>query len=298
MVAITIVDRKERELLKFNITSDSTTETLKEAFQQKNKKYYPSRQYFTIGLDKNRIVLKKGDKLSELSLKDGDKIYFKDLGPQIGWDTVFYIEYFGPILIHSLIYFFPQFFYWGMDIKPYTYVQTVGYLCVVAHFIKRELETKFVHRFSNDTMPAFNIFKNSGHYWLLSGVGIAYFLYHPLYVSTRSELFVNIGVALFVLMELGNLSAHITLRNLRRPGTRERGIPRGGLFELVTCANYTYEIAAWLIFSIFTDLLSAYIFLLVSGGQIALWALKKHIAMKKEFGDKAPKRKILIPFLW
>jgi hypothetical protein len=33
------------------------------------------------------------------------------------------------------------------------------------------------------------------------------------------------------LCELGNLSAHITLRNLRTPGTRERGIPRGGMFE-------------------------------------------------------------------
>lgn len=26
-------------------------------------------------------------------------LYFKDLGPQIGWDTVFYIEYAGPIVI-------------------------------------------------------------------------------------------------------------------------------------------------------------------------------------------------------
>ena len=28
-------------------------------------------------------------------------------------------------------------------------------------------------------MPAFNIFKNSGHYWILSGFNLAYFIYGP-----------------------------------------------------------------------------------------------------------------------
>ena len=44
--------------------------------------------------------------------------------------------------------------------------------------LKRELETIFVHT-SNATMPAFNIFKNSGHYWILSGFNLAYFIYGP-----------------------------------------------------------------------------------------------------------------------
>jgi len=32
-------------------------------------------------------------------------------GAQISWRTVFLVEYFGPILIHSLFYFFPEVFY-------------------------------------------------------------------------------------------------------------------------------------------------------------------------------------------
>ena len=50
---------------------------------------------------------------------------------------------------------------------------------IVLHFLKRELETLFVHRFSLATMPFLNVFKNSAHYWLFSGVLIAYFTYSP-----------------------------------------------------------------------------------------------------------------------
>jgi very-long-chain enoyl-CoA reductase len=30
-------------------------------------------------------------------------------------------------------------------------------------------------------MPFFNVFKNSAHYWLLGGLFISYFIYHPNY---------------------------------------------------------------------------------------------------------------------
>ena len=37
--------------------------------------------------------------LSDYVQEPAVTLYFKDLGPQIGWDTVFYIEYAGPIVI-------------------------------------------------------------------------------------------------------------------------------------------------------------------------------------------------------
>jgi very-long-chain enoyl-CoA reductase len=67
------------------------------------------------------------------------------------------------------------------------YGQTAEYnltqkLCIfmaIAHYVKRELETIFVHRFSNETMPLVNLFKNSIHYWVFFGVFNMYFLLHP-----------------------------------------------------------------------------------------------------------------------
>jgi len=52
---------------------------------------------------------------------------------------------------------------------------------VLGHYIKRELETLFVHRFSNETMPFMNVFKNSAHYWIIMGIGTMYFFLSPDY---------------------------------------------------------------------------------------------------------------------
>ena len=50
---------------------------------------------------------------------------------------------------------------------------------VILHYLKRELETAFVHRFSSETMPFTNVFKNSFHYYGLFGFLTMYFFLHP-----------------------------------------------------------------------------------------------------------------------
>lgn len=60
------------------------------------------------------------------------------------------------------------------------------------------------------------------------------------------------------LCELGNLSIHLALRDLRPPGTKERRIPVVTsnpftiLFDYVSCPNYFYEFGSWVGFTLMT----------------------------------------------
>lgn len=141
-----------------------------------------------------------------------ESIQLKDLGAQIGWDTVFYIEYAGPIAIHVLCYYL--FASWNgvpqPAVKtcalsshsclsyPLTSVARRLMIMFVLHFAKREFETAFVHRFSNGTMPVSNLFKNCSHYWLLGGLFYALDLYRGSHTTLENPLYVNLLTGLWV----------------------------------------------------------------------------------------------------
>ena len=94
-----------------------------------------------------------------------------------------------------------------------------------------------------------------------------------------------------------NLDAHIKLKNLRPPGTTIRGIPKGQLFEYVSCANYFWEISGWICYSSLISCLTSWFFTVVGGVQMYFWAIKKHKRYKKDFKNYPKKRKSLIPFI-
>ena len=105
-------------------------------------------------------------------------------------------------------------------------------------------------------------------------------------------------VILFFLSEIQNLKCHLILRDLRIENSGKKGIPKGFLFNYVSCANYFWEFISWLCFSIFVGTLTCYIFTFLGLLIMANWALKKHREYHKHFGDKYPKnRKAIIPFI-
>ncbi|EAW10521.1 trans-2-enoyl-CoA reductase (NADPH) TSC13 [Aspergillus clavatus NRRL 1] len=257
----------------------------------------------TKGSDRTVVPNSKATSVDDIGLKNQSVVHVKDLGPQIAWRTVFIIEYLGPLLIPAL-FLFPlrPYIYYNFDqpLPEPSDLQLLVCGLLSIHFAKRELETIFIHRFSNATMPARNIFKNSAHYWVLAGFNIAYWVFRPDASAATSKpnlALLYSGLALFVFGELANLNTHLVLRGLRRPGTTERGIPSGFGFNLVTCPNYLFEIIAWLGVYLVSGLSwSVLLFIAVGGAQMASWAAKKERRYRKEFGDKYKrKRSVLLP---
>eukprot|EP00297_Palpitomonas_bilix_P012867 CAMPEP_0113903604 /NCGR_PEP_ID=MMETSP0780_2-20120614/22651_1 /TAXON_ID=652834 /ORGANISM="Palpitomonas bilix" /LENGTH=293 /DNA_ID=CAMNT_0000896845 /DNA_START=38 /DNA_END=919 /DNA_ORIENTATION=- /assembly_acc=CAM_ASM_000599 len=291
---VTVVNRKGKEYGSFDLPATSKLDDLKEAFR-KCKKLDKNRMRFTIGDGKAKKAFTRNLTLADFA-KDGDKIMFKDLGPQVSWRGVFIIEYFGGFIAPILTIFFADYIY-GTDRPEFTTVQWFGLIGSFAHFAKREFETIFIHRFSSDTMPISNLFRNSIYYWLFAFL-MSYFIGHPLFTPPASEMQIYIGMGVFVVSELSNFYCHIILRNLRPAGTRERRIPRGFFFELVSCPNYFFEIMSWLGFNIATQTFAGYLFMIIGGGQMVIWATGKHRNYKKEFRDYPKNRKRIFPFIY
>ncbi|XP_070503438.1 probable very-long-chain enoyl-CoA reductase art-1 [Chironomus tepperi] len=290
--------RNSKVLAKCNVKSTTSIKDLKTQIHSSNKKLHPHRQ--ALRLEVKGKMLKDSDTMESLNLRNGSKLYIKDLGPQIGWSTVFLAEYAGPLLVYLWIYQRPWLFY-GDSSAEISQTAHIAAACWTIHYAKRLLETIFVHRFSHATMPLRNLFKNCIYYWGFAAY-VAYHVNHPQFTSPcMTQVYIALGG--FLISELGNLSIHINLRNLRPPGTSIRKIPVAdanpltALFNFVSCPNYTYEFLAWLSFSILTQCLPAFLFALAGVYQMAVWALGKHRNYKKEFKEYPKNRKAIIPFI-
>ncbi|KAJ2906979.1 hypothetical protein MKZ38_009842 [Zalerion maritima] len=235
----------------------------------------------------------------ETVMKPGE-LLVKDLGPQIAWRTVFIIEYLGPILIHLGVVAARPFLYKGGS-GPMSQTQILTFGMVIAHFVKRELETMFVHRFGASTMPAFNIFKNSAYYWLLSGVLVALFVYSPQSEAAvaSNQLIDLAGFVVYMFSEISNAIVHLNLASLRPKGTTKKGIPTGYGFGLVTCPNYMFEVLGWIAVITVSRSWTVAVFTACGIWQMKQWAWQKEKAYRTQFGEKYKKhRYTMLPGLF
>lgn len=285
-----------------DVDRSATIGQVKKLICKQKSSLYPER--IALRTEVKGKSLSDSQQLNKLELSKGKELYFKDLGPQIGWSTVFLAEYAGPLFCYMITYLRPSLVYGsGAADKPYHYAVNFAAACWTFHYAKRILETLFVHRFSHATMPLTNLFKNCTYYWGFAFY-VGYYINHPQYTPALfKDAQIYAGLLGFLFSELGNFSIHIALRNLRPPGTTERKIPKPTgnpfttLFNFVSCPNYTYEISAWVAFSIMTQALPAFLFTVAGGGQMVIWALGKHRNYRKEFANYPRGRKSIIPFV-
>eukprot|EP00606_Chrysophyceae_sp_TOSAG23-5_P000323 GSChrysophyteH2.ASY1.ANO1.757.1 assembled CDS len=249
--------------------------------------------------------------LSLCKVSANTRLVWKDLGPQIGYRTVFYLEYLGPMLFVALYATCPTAL-WGAGAQPagsplfdlaapsrMHWVAQWGLWAWMLHFLKREFETAFVHKFSRPTMPLSNLYKNCTYYWSFGAI-IGWPLCSPNYAAP-SETAAYAGAALFALAELGNLAIHLKLSGMRKvEGSTKRDVPTGFGFDLVACPNYTFEVLSWVGFSVMTGLPAAWAFTALGFYQMQEWAQKKHREYKKTHGKEYTSldRKAIVPFVY
>lgn len=233
-------------------------------------------------------------KILDYGVQPGDEISVKDLGLQISWSLVYVIEYLGPLLIVLLFFILKGHF-------NQSHVVNLAFIMSTFHYLKRILETILVHKFSQDTLPISQLAKNCIYYWGLYGLfcGNYVFLctdecvgYNPL------GNFRYFFAFLFFCAEIKNLKCHLIQRDLKDANRGEKGIPHGEGFELVSCANYFWEIVCWFCFSVFIWHWSLIVFTVAGAYVMTGWALKRHSNYKKIFGDRYPKnRKAIFPYI-
>ncbi|XP_055580912.1 very-long-chain enoyl-CoA reductase isoform X1 [Falco cherrug] len=302
---VEILDWKTKKQLCFldKVEPNATIREIRLMFHKFYPRWYPARQ--SLKLDPKGKSLRDEEILQHLPVGTTATLYFKDLGPQIGWTTVFLIEYTGPLFIYFLFYFRMPFVY-GLDERftssPHPVVN-LACICHSFHYIKRLIETVFVHRFSHGTMPLRNIVKNCLYYWGFAA-WLAYYINHPLYTPpSYGKKQINFAVIMFLLCEAGNFSIHVALSDLRRNGSKTRKIPYPTknpftwLFFFVSCPNYTYEVGTWISFTIMTQCVPVGLFTLLCFIQMTIWAKDKHCTYLREFKDYPSLRMPIIPFL-
>lgn len=222
-------------------------------------------------------------------------------GLQVAWRTVFVVEYFGPLLIHAVVVAARPYLYRNSPAAwDLSHTQWLTFGMFQLHFAKREVETLFVHKFSANTMPVFNIFKNSFFYWAVSGLLCAYSIYSPSSLAATADKPVIdlVGTAIYLFGEIGNASIHLYLASLRSSGGTERKIPVGYGFDLVTCPNYMFEVLSWVGVIVASRDWTVAAFIIMGAYQMYAWAKGKERAYRKEFGDKYKKKRyVMLPGL-
>ncbi|MCA9693255.1 MAG: DUF1295 domain-containing protein [Myxococcales bacterium] len=106
-----------------------------------------------------------------------------------------------------------------------------------------------------------------------------------------------VGVAMFACGMWINHDADAALRRLRAPGETGYKIPRGGLYERVSCPNYLGELIEWTGFCLAAWTPAAAVFVVFTAANLIPRALAHHRWYRERFPDYPPRRRAIFPGL-
>lgn len=194
----------------------------------------------------------------------------------------------------SPAFFIPFHFYWtDQHLTEYGKFLTV---LMMFHYAYRSFVYPFLLNSKNQTpadivLMAFVFCTWNG---FIQGSWNAY--YQPEIDQFHPRFFVFFGVWLFAIGFIVHCVSDLHLISLRyrKPGTYS--IPRGHLFDYITCPNYFGECLQWIGYAIAARSFPAIAFAFFTVCNLAPRAMSHHKWYKEKFGEKYPKdRMALIP---
>ncbi len=169
----------------------------------------------------------------------------------------------------------------------------------LAHYAYRTLVFPFLGSGKKEPMPL-SIAASAFAFNLVNGTIQGWGLFHlrpPRDPSWLVDPRALSGLLLFVAGFAIHVRADAVLRGLRAPGETAYRIPRGFLFERVSCPNYLGEIVEWGGFALLTWSLAGLSFALWTFANLAPRALAHHRWYRERFPDYPPERRALVPGL-
>lgn len=178
-------------------------------------------------------------------------------------------------------------------------VVLAGFILWMIHYVNRTLIFPLRIKTKGKKMPV-AIVAMAFFFNLMNGFVNGYWLgfLSPAYPDSwiRSPYFI-IGLILFITGFLINQYTDNKLIRLRRDNGNKYVIPRGGLFNYISCPNFFGEIVEWAGFAILLWCLPAFSFFLWTAVNLIPRALDHHKWYLNHFTDYPKNRKAIIPFL-
>ena len=165
------------------------------------------------------------------------------------------------------------------------------------HYVHRTFIFPFMTKTSNKQIPVSIVTMAM----IFNGVNGALNGYFFGYIHTylnhwlENPLFIT-GVLVFLIGMAINISSDYKLIKLRSENT-EYQIPRGGIFNLISCPNHFGEIIEWFGFAILTWSPAALSFAIWTFANLIPRALAHHQWYKKKFDNYPVVRKAIVPYL-
>ncbi|XP_058183371.1 uncharacterized protein LOC131301215 [Rhododendron vialii] len=169
-------------------------------------------------------------------------------------------------------------------------------LALTIHFFKRLCEVLFVHKYSGPMFLDIAITISLTYFIQTANMIYAQHLTRGLQEPPVDLKFV--GILIFLVGLSGNFYHHYLLSKLRGEGEKGYKIPRGGLFSLVICPHYLFEILGFVGVSCIAQTLYAFSFTLGS----AMLLMGRSYGTRKwylsKFEDFPKDVKAFIPFVF